>query len=453
LPAPGDSTAQPARGPGGNPGAPGAPGASGAVPIPGAGAGGPAPAGSLAQLDHNIAAWTKNLDANPSDFLSATNLSLLYGARARLTADIADHERALEAARIAIAAAPSQVPARLLEASIQYSLHDFRGAFTAADAIYRKDPTQLGALATRADAALELGDLAAAARDLDTLDAEASGPAIDIRLARYAELAGDLDGAMALARGARDAAVAAAADRGFYEYALAEYARFAGDTATARAGYEAALAIRAGDLGALLGLARVQAFGGELDAAIATLESAVAIAPTPEAEAILGDLLALRADDPGRTSGERAADLAAAGAAHGTVRLTRTLSALAGAVYDRQLLLFDLDHGGASTATLDSARAALLDRPDATGHDLVAWALHRLGRDREAWSESRAARAAGAADARTLFHAGAIAAAVGDASARELLGRALRLGPALDPAERVEAGAILSEIGRPAVPR
>ena len=416
------------------------------VPIPGAGTAS-LPAGSLAQLDHNIAAWTKNLATNPRDFISATNLASLYHARARLTADLADHERALEAARTAISIAPTQAAARLLEASILYSLHDFRGARAAADALYRDDPAQLGALATRADAALELGDLDAASADLAALAAAASGPAVDVRLARLAAVGGDLAGALHLAGRARDVAIADGGDAGFYQYALAEYARMAGDPATARAGYEAALAARPGDLGALLGLARVQAFGGDIDDAITTLEGATAIAPTPEAEALLGDLLATRAAVTTRSAAERDADRVAAETAFGTVRLTRTLSALAGSVYDRQLILFDLDHGAASRTILDDARAALQARPDAAGHDTLAWALHRLGLEDEAWAESQAARATGAADARTTFHAGAIAAAEGDReAARGLLAGALALGPALDPAERAEAEALLARV-------
>ncbi|MEO7663896.1 MAG: hypothetical protein ABIV26_02130, partial [Candidatus Limnocylindrales bacterium] len=178
----------------------GAPAGSGGVErapvaIPGAGAAA-LPAGSLAQLDRNIAAWTKNLAANPQDFLSATNLALLYHGRARLTSDLADHQRALEAARTAIAIAPDQAAARALEASILFSLHDFRGAVAAADALSRTDSTQLGALATRADAEIELGELAAATVDLDALRAAAAGPAVDVRLARLAAVTGNLAGAL-----------------------------------------------------------------------------------------------------------------------------------------------------------------------------------------------------------------------------------------------------------------
>jgi tetratricopeptide (TPR) repeat protein len=408
------------------------------VGIPGTGGAYPA-VGSLAELDHNIGLWTRNLRANPRDFLSATNLAILYHARARLTADLADHQRALEAARTAIRIAPTEDEARALEAAILYSLHDFHGAYAAANALYHDNAGELGALATRADASIELGQLSAARADLATLKAAAPGPATDIRLARLAFVTGDIEGAVQLARRARDAAVAEGTDPGFYEYALAEYERNAGDAAAAGAGYRAALAIRASDLGALLGLARIQAFDGRLDDAIATLRSATAIAPTPEAEGLLGDLL---------TERHGADDAAAAAAAFGTVRLTRTLSALSGAVYDRILVKFDLDHGSATPASVDDARAGLADRTDAGAYDLLGWALHREGRDAEAWTAIQAALATGAADARTEFHAGAIAASRGDdPTARRLLAAALALGPALDPIERAEASRVLGALG------
>ena len=53
----------------------------------------------------------------------------------------------------------------------------------------------------------------------------------------------------------------------------------------------------------------------------------------------------------------------------------------------------------------------------------------------------------GAADARTLFHAGAIAVARGDTiAASGWLQRAVDLGPALDPIERTEAMTILAQL-------
>ncbi len=175
-------------------------------------------------------------------------------------------------------------------------------------------------------------------------------------------------------------------------------------------------------------LGRIDAFDGRTNAAIAGLEAAAAIVPQPETLALLGDLQSMNGD-------------AGATGTFKTVRFIAQLGSIQGQVYDRQLLRFELDHGGASTAILDAARASLEARPDSTGHDLVAWALYRLGRLDEAAAEIKAARAYGADDARVRFHDGAIALARGDTtSGRALLAAAIADGPALDPIER--AGAI-----------
>jgi tetratricopeptide (TPR) repeat protein len=393
--------------------------------------------GSVPQLDRSIRVWAANLAAEPRDFLSATTLAALYHARGRLTGDLADHERALEAARTAARIAPTEPAARELEAAIAYTLHDFSGAFTTAEALFRDDPTQLGALATMADAELELGRVADARAHYIVLTARSKGPAVDVRLARLTFVTSQPAEALRLARSARDAARAETAagetqDLGFYEFAAGEYARLAGDAAAARDGYAAALVVRHTDLGALVGLARIDAFEGHSDQAIAGLEKAAAIAPQPETLALLGDLQAANGDT------------ATASRQFETVRFVERLGEIGSTVYDRALIRFELDHGGASEAVLATARASLAARPNGAGHDTVAWALYRLGRLEGASTEIAAAAADGAADARLNFHAGAIALGRGDtAGGRAALQRALALGPALDPIERAEAERLL----------
>ena len=344
----------------------------------------------------------------------------------------------MQAARTALGVAPTYAPARALEAAILYTLHDFAGAEATAASLCRDDPTQLGALATKADAELELGRVGDARHDFDVLVEQSPGPAVDVRLARLAFLTGRPDEAVRLATAARDAARAAAStsmslDIGFYEYAAGEYARLAGDAVGARAGYTAALAIRPTDIGALVGLARIDAYEGHTAAAIAGLRAAAAIAPQPETLAMLGDLL--------KASG----DPADAAASFKTVRFIEQLGSIQGKVYDRQLLKFELDHGGSTPEVLAAAQASAVARPDTTGHDLVAWALYRMGRLDAAAAEMTAARANGADDARLRYHDGAIQLALGHrAVGLAFLASATASGPALDPVERTEAMRLLS---------
>jgi tetratricopeptide (TPR) repeat protein len=414
------------------------PTASVAPPVAPAGAAVAAP-GSIEQIDRSIKVWASNLSAEPRDFISATTLANLYHARGRLTGDLADHQKALEAARIAIKIAPTEPGGRDLEAAILYTLHDFSGALKAATSLYHDDPTQLGALATMADSTLELGNIADARADYAKLAAKANGAEVDVRLARLAFVTGGMSQSLALARSASADAAAKARngetpDLGFYDYAVGEYARLTGDETSARAGYVAALGVRAGDIGALVGLARIDAYDGHTAAAIAGLEKAAAIAPQPETLGLLSDLLA--------ASG----DVAGANKQFATVRFIEQLGEIQSTVFDRVLLRFDLDHGGASEAVLAKARTSLAGRPDTSGHDTLAWALYRLGRFDDASTEMKAAAADGAADARLTFHAGAIALADGDmVGGRTALQKALALGPALDPIERAEAQRLLGQ--------
>jgi Flp pilus assembly protein TadD len=180
-------------------------------------------------------------------------------------------------------------------------------------------------------------------------------------------------------------------------------------------------------------MARIEAAAGRTDEATALLRDATTIAPQAESLALLGDLLA----QMGRSN--------EASVEYATVRTIAQLSSLAGTVYDRQLILFELDHGGATQALLAHAEAALDQRPDIFGWDVVAWARYRLGDFNGAQQAMTHALGTGSADARLLFHAGAIRLALGDRDgAGRLLGSALALGPALDPAQRVEATGLLA---------
>jgi tetratricopeptide (TPR) repeat protein len=405
--------------------------ALGDAPGAGTGAVGPTADDRLPLADRR-SFWAARVAARPADFLSLTQLALVEAETARSTADLGAYQRAAALIDRALAEVPAYPPTIRARGGIRFALHDFGGARADADQVLRATPDDPAALALLGDAAIELGDLDAADAAYATLATVAPGPWLDVRRARLASARGDHAGAVALARlAAADAAASDPAEAAFYAYAVGEYARLAGDAETARAGFERALAAWPDDLGALIGLARVDAAAGELDAAIGRLRRAAAIAPQPETVALLGDVLAARGDAVGA---REQAD---------TLRFLATLDETQGRVNDRVLLRHALDHDGDAAAVLALAGAGLAERPDAAGHDLVAWALHRLGRDAEALDAIAAARASGADDARLDFHEGAIRLALGDPAGRSLIQEAVDRGPALDPVERAEALALL----------
>ena len=210
-----------------------------------------------------LAFWAGRVATRPDDFLSLAQLASVQAEQARLTVDLDGYQRALSDVEQSLAIVPAYPPTIRVRGSLRFTLHDFAGALADAKTVLTAVPDDATALALLGDASIELGQRADAVVAYARLAAASPGPWLDIRRARLASATGDPIGALALARSAAAAAPAMdPAEQGFYEYALGEYARLAGDAATARAGFEAALQIRSTDVAALVGLARIDAAAG-----------------------------------------------------------------------------------------------------------------------------------------------------------------------------------------------
>jgi tetratricopeptide (TPR) repeat protein len=417
--------------------APGAQATAAALPIPGAPTG--AAEGSLSRIEGAIGVWSANLARDGADFVSATNLAQLYVARARLTGAVDDYTRASAAIERAIAAYPQGLAAQELRAQLLFATHDFAGARSSAAAIVDRHPNELAALATVGDAQLELGNYAAAQEVFATLAARAPGAAVTARQAHLAALRGQIAVAQRLAARAVTEATAAGAvptDRSWYEY-LAGYLAFQfGDLATARTQFSAAVTDWPGSYLALAGLARTRAAQGATTEAIRLYERAVAIVPQPEFLAALGDLYALRGD------------AAAASERYDLVRAIGHLQSIQAQVYNRQLVLFDANHGEQPAEALRLAQRELAVRKDVYGWDAYAWALYAAGRFADADRAMASARALHTVDPLLDYHAGMIAAALGRTDeARHLLAAALGRNPGFDPLQASRARTELAELG------
>ena len=403
------------------------------VPIPD----GPPPAvtRSLDRIDQAIRVWSANLARDSEDFVSATNLGELYYSRARLTGNVDDYTRAREAVDRALAAYPTGSAALLLRAQLLFATHDFVKARDAAQAILAANPDQVAALATIGDAQLELGQYDAAEHSFSALATRAPGPAVTARQAHLAALRGDIALANALAaRAIREARAAGAtpADRSWYEY-LAGYLAFQfGELPLAEREFRAAAADWPGSYLALAGLARTRAAQGASQEAIGLYQKAIAIVPQPEFLAALGDLFQL--------SGRRQE----AAAQYAIVRAIGQLSKAQAQLYNRQLVLFDANHGQSLDEAVTLAERELATRKDVYGWDAYSWALYARGRYADADRAMRSARATGTVDPLLDYHEGMIDAALGrTAQARKLLTAALDRNPGFDPLQASRARATL----------
>ena len=374
--------------------------------------------------------------ARPDDFLSLAQLASVQAEQARLTVDLDGYQRALSDVEQSLAIVPAYPPTIRVRGSLRFTLHDFAGAFADAKTVLTAlpdDATALALLGRRLE--LELGRPADAVVAYARLAAASPGPWLDIRRARLASVDRGPDRS-ACPRPTRELPRRPAmdpAEQGFYEYALGEYARLAGDAATARPGFEAALQIRVHR--------RRRARRPRSDRRVRWAHQRRdrrASRPLPRS------LLSRRRWRCSATCGRPAAISRGGDAQFKTVRFIERLGAIQGAVYDRQLLRFELDHGGASTDVLAAAQASL------AGATRLLRARHgRLGAlpARPVRRGRRRDRTAAAATAPTTRGCGSTTARsprprrpARPANAPEA---ALALGPALDPIERAEAQRLL----------
>ena len=394
--------------------------------------------GTLAKVDHSIAAWTQNLTVNDRDFLSAANLGHLYEARARLSGDVSDYSRAEDATNRSLAIEPKQLDVLALHARLALATHDFGRALAEAQSLDRTAPDQPAILAIIGDASLELGDVDGAADMYDRIQAIAASPAVTARLARVAFLRGDAASAFREAEAAHAAAVSAGVEGpslSWYAYVAGTMHLAAGRPEAAARWFDRALEAWPGSYLALAGRARAAAALGDTDAAIAGYRSAIAVAPQPDALTALGDLLAMRGDDRGAQK------------QYDTVLAIARLQGSSGLVFNRQLVLFDVNHDRHLATALSLAEQELSERGDVYGYDALAWALLANGRAAEADEAMAMALALGTRDATLLYHAGEIARALGDdARARDLLEQALAIRGALDPLSASRAASDLAEL-------
>jgi tetratricopeptide (TPR) repeat protein len=400
----------------------------------------------LERIQSNRTFWGDRSRANPRDFVSATRLAATEIESARATGDIGAYLAADAALTGALAADPDYRPALAYRGVVLIALHRFEAARTHATAILADDPNDATALATLGDAALELGDLDAAAGAYQTLAVVADSAAARVRLSHLAFIQGRAAEAVADS----EAAVAAAIDEGaepaslsWFQYQLGDTQVATGDRDRAAEAYGAALAADPSSHLARWGLARIAAAEGRTDDAIRLLSEAIEAVPLPEFLARRAALYEIRAMDG---DGRLAADDRA------TVLAIAQLTGDAAGVYDRTLSLFLSDTGQDAPRALALAEAELRTRKDVYGYDALAWALLANDRPQEADDAMTAALAFGTRDARLLFHAGMIKAALAEAepaaaiAARELLEEALALDPSFDPAGARLAQAALERL-------
>ena len=380
------------------------------------------------------------VNRHPLDFMAYNKLVGYYLQRLRETGNVTYLELASRAARASLAAIPAAQNVGGLSALTQvaYASHDFAAARDHALQLTQRDPGKSYPYEILGDALLELGDYDSATeayRKMQEFGISMSG---ETRQARLALLRGQTDLAT---RHFANAVILALELRipsretvAWCRWQLGETAFSIGDYETAERHYRDALITFPNYYRALASLARVLAARGNRVDAIAQYEHVTRILPDPSFVAALGDLYKLAGRDR------------EAAAQYALVEHIARLSALNGALYNRQLALFYADHDMHVEAAYAGAVKEYETRRDIYGADAVAWTALKAGKIAAAQAAMHEALRLGTRDAKLYYHAGMIAQAAGDkAAARDYLQRALQLNPQFDPLQSAVARRALEQ--------
>jgi len=153
------------------------------------------------------------------------------------------------------------------------------------------------------------------------------------------------------------------------------------------------LAVFPGDYRLLAGFARLEAARGNWHRAIDYGDSAVAVVPDPATFGLISDAYAHLGDGRAAVEYAHAMEIAVLGQP---------------GQWHRAWSLYLLDHDRRVPEVLARVQNELRTRRDVYGYDLLAWALHKSHRDREARDAMAHALALGTLDPQLRQHAAAI---------------------------------------------
>jgi tetratricopeptide (TPR) repeat protein len=375
----------------------------------------------------------QRLAAAPDDQGASRDLGFALLQRARETLDPGLYVAADEAFG---KADPTDPLVTLGKATLAAARHEFRRALDGARATLKQLPDLPTAHAIEVDALVELGRYDEADAVLMRLAHAPPTLPILARASYLRELRGDLPGAIDRMR----EALAAADPDGppenvaYVTTLLGDLLAKHGDIDGARQAYDDALRVAPDHVAALLGEGRLALRRNDLEGAIQEYQHAVDIVPTPEAVVALGEAEQVAGKE------QQAADTFALAGIE--IQLLKSN----GVTVDLELGRFEADHGDPKDA-LASAERAYHERRTIHTADLLGWARFRTGDLHGARKASDEALRLGTPDPLLRYHAGAIAAALGDAPrAREQLTEALRLDPGFSATGAADARRLLDEL-------
>ena len=399
--------------------------------------------------DQTIQLYQSRVAKAPGDFANYAKLGAAYLQKGQETEDVTFYTLAEETLKrsLELGADPGSAAAAHTSLAIVYSARQqFQDALAHAQKALEYGDPDLLSYGVLGDVYVEIGEYEKAE--------DAYAKLLGVRGARYPHsglsrlrfLRGDPQGAIReMQRGIAGLREASAlkADLVRGQVQLGELQFQVGDLPNSESAYRDALKSLPSFHRALAGLARVRAAQQSYPEAIRLYQEALGVVPLPVYAAALGDVYA-KIGQP--EEAKRQYDL--------VERIGYLSSIHNKVVYDRERAFIYADHDLKLSEALELAERELEVRWDVYTYDVLAWALYKNGRLRDAlWAIKEALRA-GTQDARLFFHAGVIRRALGeDDTARAYLQRALATNASFDLLHVDGAQRILMELGGRLSPR
>jgi tetratricopeptide (TPR) repeat protein len=363
-------------------------------------------------LDSNIAFYEGVARRDPTGGMALGQLALFYMRRARATGDYEDVLRSEAAARKSLRNRDAHnTRARQALASSLLSEHRFGDALGIAQDLSDRDASNAAFRASLGEIQMELGHYDDARASFASVAGNTSDLSVAPRLARWAELQGHPDESYRLLNASLLAVVnrrdVPAEQKAWFWLRLGDLQLRRGRISEAASDYQHGLAAHADDYRLLSAMAKLEGARHEWQKAIDYGNRSVAVSFDPATLGVMSDAYAALGDSAKANEYAHAMEIAVSKQA---------------TAYHRAWSLFLLDHGRRVGEVLAKAQEELQTRQDIYGYDVVAWALHASGRDREAREAMSHALSLGTQDAMLFYHAAVIDRALGkhEVAAREL---------------------------------
>ena len=368
---------------------------------------------SRGELTRTVEQMTARIAERPTDGAAVILLADALIRLQRVNNDGRAVITAEEHLRAFLKANPDHYDAQRMLAAVLLSQHRFADAIKQANKVNALDPRDAWNYGAIGDGYFELGDYERAFAAYDRMGQLQPGPPAYARTAHALEIKGDLAGALEYMKRAADGSWSNDPESQAWHYAqLGDLLLQQGRVGDARREYEHAAATFPNHPLAMAGLAKVKIADGDLDGARLTYQEQLARVPTPDLAIAVGDLLEATGDATGAEQYYRMAEQIER-AAWGN-----------GPAQPQALARFLAEHDRSLPEALTLAEEAVVSRRDIYTMDTLAWSYFKAGRLADANKATVQAQRTGSLDARILYHAAEIQAAMGKAPvARDTLAR------------------------------